>query len=363
MRILWINHRDPKHPQAGGAEVRLHEIARRLVKMGHKVTVLSERVSGLPDREILDGIEIQRIGNKATIHLLAPLYLRKHQHKYDIIIDDIAHAVPWYSPLATKKPVIAQIHHIHQDVVNIELPKPLAWIVSRAERTIPQTYRHFVTVSQSTKEELVKLFGIDPDRIAVIPNGIDPEKYKPGPKDPNPTILWVGRIKRYKNLDHLLKAYKTVKQEIPEAQLIIIGTGDQEQAIRQLARKLELKDVHFLGKVPEEIKIKWMQRAWVIVSTSTKEGWGITVTEAAACRTPAIAYNVPGLRDSVRHMETGILVEPRNIVQLAKMIIWILSDSNMRDVLSENAHKLALKFTWDESFKVIEKYIRSIGEQ
>ncbi|RLE47529.1 MAG: glycosyltransferase family 1 protein, partial [Candidatus Methanomethylicota archaeon] len=115
-----------------------------------------------------------------------------------VIIDDIAHAVPWYSPLVTKTPVIAQIHHIHQEVVYIELPKPFAWIVSCAERTIAKVYKHFIAVSQSTKEELVRRFNIDPDRVSVIPNGVDLEKYRPGRKDPKPTILWVGRIKNTK---------------------------------------------------------------------------------------------------------------------------------------------------------------------
>ena len=357
MKILWINHRDPEHPQAGGAEVRLYEIARRLVRMGHEVTVLCEKVDGLPSEEVLDGIKIKRIGSKTSIHLLAPYYVRKHGHEYDVIIDDIAHAVPWYSPLVTKTPVVAQIHHVHQDVVYIELPKPLAWIVNRAEKTIAKVYKHFIAVSQSTKEELVERFSIVPDRIAVIPNGVDLEKYKPGPKDPKPTILWVGRIKKYKNLDHLLIAYKMVKQEITDAQLVIIGTGDQEQKMRELARRLELRDAYFLGKVSEEEKIRWMQRAWIVVSTSMIEGWGITITEVAACKTPAIAYDVPGLRDSVKHMETGILVKQGNIGQLAETIVLLLTNSNLRLKLSESAYYYAQQFCWN---KVTEHFMEII---
>ena len=357
MKILWVNHRDPKHPQAGGAEVRLYEIGRRLVKMGHEVTVLCEKVEGLPGKEVLEGIEIRRIGGKASIHLLAPLYVKKHGHEYDVVIDDIAHAVPWYSPLVTRKPVVAQIHHVHQDVVYIELFKLLAWMVSRAEKTIAKVYQHFIAVSQSTKEELVKGFSIDPDRIAVVPNGVDLEKYRIGSKDPRPTILWVGRIKKYKNLDHLLKAYKVVKQEILDAQLIIIGIGDQEQKMKELARELELRDVYFLGKVSEKEKIKWMQRAWIVVSTSMIEGWGMVITEAAACGTPAITYSVPGLRDSVKNMETGILVEPGNIEKLAKAITWLLADEALRSRLGENAYRYAQQFSWD---KVVEGFLKTI---
>jgi len=357
MKILWINHRDLKHPHAGGAEVRLYEIARRLVKMGHEVTVLCENVNGLPSEEVLDGIKIKRMGNKISIHVLAPLYVKKHGHEYNVIIDDIAHAVPWYSPLVTKTPVIAQVHHVHQDVVHIELPKPLAWIVSRAERTITKVYKHFIAVSQSTKEELVKRFNINPNRVTVVPNGVDLEKYKPGSKDQRPTILWIGRIKKYKNLDHLLKAYKIAKQKISDAQLIIIGTGDQEQEMKKLARELELRDVYFLGKVSEEEKIRWMQRTWIIVSTSTIEGWGMVVTEAATCRTPAIAYNVPGLRDFVKHMETGILVKLGNIEQLAKTITWLLTDDNLRNRLAENAYRYVQQFSWD---RVAEDFLEVI---
>ena len=358
MKILWINHRDPKHPQAGGAEVRLYEIARRLVKMGHEVTVLCEKANSLPNEEALEGVKIKRIGGKVTIHILAPLYVKRHGHEYDVIIDDIAHAVPWYSPLVTKTPVTAQIHHIHREVVYIELPKPLAWAVSQAEKTMAKVYKHFIAVSQSTKEELTRRFRVNPERIAVVPNGVDLEKYKPGPKDPRPTILWVGRIKKYKNLDHLLKAYKIVKQEIPYAQLIIIGTGDHEQKIKELARKLELRDAYFLGKIPEKEKIRWMRRAWIIVSTSMIEGWGITVTEAAACKTPAIAYNVPGLRDSVKHMQTGILVEPGDMEQLAKAITWLLADSSLRNKLSENAYRYAQSFSWDNAAEAFLRVVK-----
>ena len=349
MRILWINHRDPKHPMAGGAEVRLYEVARRLVKMGHEVTVISERPAGLPSGEVMDGVEIRRIGGKASIHLLAPLYVKKHGREYDVVVDDIAHAVPWYSPLVTKTPVIAQIHHVHQDVVYVELPAPLAWAISRAERTIAKIYKRFIAVSQSTKNTLVDKLGVDPNRIAVVPNGVDLEKYRPGQKDPRPTVLWVGRIKKYKNLDHLLRAYRTVKQKVPDAQLIIIGSGDQERKMRDLAKTLGLKDVHFLGKIPEEEKIRWMQRAWILASTSMVEGWGMTVTEAAACGTPAVAYDVPGLRDSVRHMETGILVEPGDIEQLAEAIEMLLADSGLRNKLSENAYRYVQGFSWDKT--------------
>lgn len=361
MRILWINHRDPKHPQAGGAEVRMYEIARRLVKMGHEVTVVSEKVDGVPTEDEIEGIRVRRMGGRATIHILAPLYVKRRGRQYDVIIDDVAHAVPWYSPLVTKTPVVAQIHHIHQDILRMELPKPLALIVGKAEETI-KIYRQFIAVSPSTKRELVERFGIDPSRVAVVPNGVDHEKYKPGPKDPNPTVLWVGRLKRYKNPHHALLAFKAVKLEVPDAQLVIIGAGEEEPEMRRLAKRLELADVHFLGRVPEEEKVKWMQKAWVLVLTSAKEGWGLAVTEAAACKTPAVAYDVPGLRDAVKHMKTGLLVEPENIQKLARAVTLVLTDDNLRNALAEGAYRYAQNLDWNyatERFLGVIKHVEA----
>lgn len=358
MRILWINHRDPRHPQAGGAEERLFQISRRLVKMGHEVTVISEAAEGLPREEVAEGVRFKRMGRRATIHLLAPLYVRRHGREYDVIIDDVAHAVPWLSPLFTDTPVVAQVHHVHQDVVDIELPKPLAHLVKWAERWV-RIYERLVAVSPSTKEELVQM-GVAPEKIAVVPNGVDLEKYRPGPKSPIPTVLWVGRIKRYKNLEHLLLAFREVKREVRDARLVIIGTGDHEPEVKRFAKSLGTDGIEFLGRVTEEEKIKWMQSAWLIVSTSTKEGWGLTITEAAACATPAVAYNVPGLRDSVIHGETGLLVKPGDVKALAQAITLLLADSQMREKLGENAYRLAQLYSWDKTARDFSIVISSI---
>jgi glycosyltransferase involved in cell wall biosynthesis len=349
MHILWINHRDPQHPQAGGAEVRIREVARRLVRMGHRVTLLSEKINGSPGKVVIEGVEVRRIGGRATIHILAPLYVRWHQNEYDVVIDDIAHAMPWYSPLATRKPVIAQVHHLHQDVVCRELSRPLASIIAWAERTIAKVYNHIIAISPSTRQELIERLGMKPERITVIPNGVDVNKYRPGPKDSRPTVLWVGRIKRYKNLDHLLKAYKQVKKEEPDTQLVIIGTGGHEESIKKLAKKLELEDVHFLGRVTEKEKVRWMQRSWIITSTSAKEGWGISVLEAAACGTPTVAYDVAGLRDSVKNMETGLLVPFNNINALSDAITNILVDDGLRNRISRGAREWATHFSWERT--------------
>ncbi|MEM1510237.1 MAG: glycosyltransferase family 4 protein [Thermofilaceae archaeon] len=357
MRILWINHRDIKHPEAGGAEVRQYEIAKQLVKAGHRVSLLCERVAGMPAREKLDGVEIVRLGNKYLVHLIIPLYVLRHYREFDVIIDDVAHAVPWYSPLVTKTPVIAQIHHVHQAVLDVEFPAFASWPIKQLERSVAKVYRNFITVSRSTKMELIRTFGIHPKRIAVVPNGVDLEKYKPGIKESKPTVLWVGRVKKYKRLDHLLEAFKIVKKKIPESQLVVIGHGENLYDAFKYAKKLELNDVWFLGKVDDKKKIYWMQRAWIIVSTSMVEGWGLVVTEAAACRTPAVAYRVPGVSDSIIDGLTGLLVSPGDIRELAEAIIRLLRDDDYRDYLGENALKRAQNYGWNFISKEFERSV------
>lgn len=345
MNILWLNHRDPKHPLAGGAEVRIHEIGKRLVQNGHTVKLICERWSGSEKIEFLDGIEVIRIGNKYTIHLEAPLIINRFSN-CSIIIDDIAHAFPWGSQFFTNKPVIGQIHHVHQNVLNFELHPALAKTLAFSERAI-KYYKAVIVVSESTKKALINL-GVSENRMRVIPNGIDTDFYKPMAKSSSPTILWVGRVKRYKRVDHVLLAFSLIEKLLPDAKLIIVGTGDYIETLKKLARKLKLKNIVFLGFVEEQEKVMLMASSWVIVSSSFVEGWGMTITEGAACGTPAVAYDVGGLRDSVSNNETGLLVSDGNINALAQNLLRVLQDTQLRIKLGNNALIRAKHFGWNK---------------
>ena len=348
MKITWINHRDPENPQAGGAEVRIHEICRRLVKSNCKVRLISERWNGSEETSVLDGIELIRIGGRFTEHILTPLLLKKYDD-YDVVIDDMAHGIPWFSPIFTRKPVIGQIHQVQQDVFNIELSPYLARIASLSETSIRFFYRKLVTVSESTKFEIINRLGISSDNIEVIPNGVTIKLCKPISKSFRPTILCLGRIKNYKRIDHILSAFKLVNREIPLAQLLIAGDGDALPFLKKMSRENSLSNIYFLGKVSEDVKARLMGSSWVIVSTSQTEGWGMTMTESAACGSPAVAYDVPGLRESVKNGVTGLLAENGNIRDLAAKIIEVLKNENLREKLSMNALKFSKKFSWDKS--------------
>lgn len=363
MRVLWFNHRDPLHPQAGGAEVRIHEIGKRLVRMGCSVKLVCERWEGSKRVDFLDGIEIIRVAGKYGVHLKVP-FLLKTDGDYDVVVDDIAHAAPWFSPLFTRKPVVGQVHHVHQGVLSIELSPFLASLVALSESSLKYFYRVLVVVSESTRRDLVGMLGFSKDRIRVVPNGVDLDFYRSCKKSAVPSVLWVGRVKRYKRVDHVLRAFKIVEQELPDARLVIVGDGDYLPVLTRMRERLGLSNVVLTGRVSEEEKVRLMGSSWIVVSTSLIEGWGMTVTECAACGTPAVAYDVAGLRDSVSDGVTGVLVDSGDVAGLANALVRVLRDGGLRHRLGKNALEYAGGFSWDrtaEEFMMVIKGL--VGER
>jgi glycosyltransferase involved in cell wall biosynthesis len=358
LKITWINHRDPDNPQAGGAEVRIHEICRRLVKSNCKVRLISERWNGSEETSVLDGIELIRIGGRFTEHILTPLLLKKYDD-YDVVIDDMAHGIPWFSPIFTRKPVIGQIHQVQRDVFNIELSPYLARLASLSENSIRLFYRKLITVSESAKCEIINRLGISSNNIEVIPNGITIKSQKSVSKSLHPTILCLGRLKSYKRIDHLLLAFKIISRELPNARLLIAGDGDAGPLLKKMSVKMALSNVFFLGKVSEDMKARLMSSSWVVVSASQIEGWGMTITESAACGSTAVTYDVPGLRESVKDGVTGLLAKNGNIRDLAAKIIEILKNDDFREELSRNALEFSKEFSWDKS---AQKFLKVLEE-
>jgi glycosyltransferase involved in cell wall biosynthesis len=360
MRILWINHRDPRHPEAGGAEVHIAEVGKRLVGKGHEITLLCERFSGSEAEEELYGMRVKRFGGKFTLHCYAPYFVKRNSGDFDVVIDDVAHAVPFWSPKFTRKPVVAIVHHIHQKVVERELNPILAYLVRKAEKSIKNTYDHIIAVSQTTKRDLIKQLGVNGQDVTVIHCGIDHVKYRPGRKFDEPAILWMGRMKKYKNLEHVIMAFKLVKQVVKDAKLILVGAGEEERKIKSLIHREGVKDVTFTGWVSGDDKLRLLQGAWCIVYASETEGWGMGILEAAACGTPAVAYNSGALRESIIDGETGLLAEYGNIKELAQCVLEILSNKGLRKMLSEKALNLSYNFDWDKTAEQTERYLEGL---
>lgn len=363
MRILWLNHRDPKHPLAGGAEVHLREVCKRLIAMGCFVTLLSERFRGSMRTEVVDGIRIVRTGGRFGAHLAAPLMVAKLAKDHDIVVDDIAHAVPWWSNLVTSRPVIGIIHHVHQTVVSFELSFPLAVAVKFAEKTVKFTYERLIADSVATKHQIEELLGVGSSQVRVVYLGVDHTLYKPyDDKFENPTILWAGNMKRYKNVDHVLRAFELAKRNVPHLRLIIYGNGYYKETIQRLAMSMGLRDVSFVDGFSSVEKARLFAKCWALCFPSFIEGWGLVVTEAAACGTPAVAYNTGSLSEAIIDGKTGFLVDYGNVNDLADKLELIVSNRSVRTLLSTGASEYSKEFTWDrtaiETLQLFEEVIR-----
>jgi glycosyltransferase involved in cell wall biosynthesis len=358
--ILIFNWRDTKSVYAGGAELYVQNLASRWVKDGHSVTLFTSNDGHLPANGETDGVRIIRRGGFYATYLLGSLYYLVHfRGKFDVIIDS-ENGIPFFTPLYAKEPVYCLIHHIHQEVFRKSLVWPLSSFACFLERDLmPMVYRNsiFITVSQSSRNEMQKL-NITDKNIEVVHPGIDDDFLSPGEKSTIPTISYVGRLKEHKSVHVLIESFKDIIGKLPNARLVIAGDGEEENKLKVLTEKLGLQDsVSFLGKVTEEEKRDILRKSWVFVTPSLIEGWGITTIEANACGTPVVAFDVPGLRDSVQHEKTGLLVPYGKRDLLTDSVFKILTDSDLRNELSRNSIEWAGNFGWNKSSK---KFTESI---
>lgn len=355
MKFLVINWRDIKNPEAGGAEIHLHEIFKRIAKDGHQITLVTSKYKGCKKEENIDGIRVIRVGTKFTFFTSVFFYYIAKLRHYDFgfVVDDIS-KIPIFSPLYVRKPLIAIIHHIHGKTLFKELPFYIAIFASLCERLIPLIYRKtpIITVSESTKKELI-LKGLPKNNIEIIYNGINHNLFKPGTKSEKPLIIYVGRVKRYKQLEDLIKAFKIIKDNGKNIELIIAGKGDHHKELEELVKKLNIdsNSVKIYRNITEQQKIDILQKGWIYVTTSIKEGWGLSIIEANACGTPAIAYKTPGLQDSIKNGQTGFLVKYGDIRELANTIERVLSSTELRKKLMHNTTAWAKNFDWNKSSK------------
>lgn len=366
MRILVVNWQDRENPQAGGAEIHLHEIFGRLAARGHEVSLLCGGWPGCPPRAQLDGIEVVRVGTRTTFRLLARRGYRQHfrGRPFDVIVEDI-NKMPLHTPRWSRTPVVAVVPHLFGSTAFEELPAPLASVVWLSERVIPWLYRDvpFEAISESTAEDLIAR-GIDPSHVRVIYCGIDLERYTPlpGSRSPSPLFAYLGRLKKYKRVDIVLQAFAAA--DIPGARLEIAGAGDYRPTLERLADALGLAGrVSFLGRVSEEEKVALLRRAWALVFTSPKEGWGITNLEAAACGTPVLASDSPGIRESVLHEESGYLVPHGDVPALARRMRELAGAPEQVERLGAQARAFAARFTWDRAAAQTEQHLHEVVER
>lgn len=350
-----VNWQDRLNPQAGGAEVHLHEIFGRLVAWGHEVTALVSGFEGGKREEAVDGLRVHRVGGRYTFNLFAPPYFRRRWplHFFDIIVEDL-NKVPVFMPLISKDPVVLLVHHLFGSTAFKEASFPVAAATWLLEKPIPRAFRGcgLVAVSPSTAEDLQRR-GLDWETPTVVPNGLDLTRFPlSGPEEefPEPTLLYVGRLKRYKQIDLILRALALLNDSGSSPTFLIAGKGDDQNRLEALVEALGLGEtVSFLGYVNEEEKLSLLRKSWIHVLTSPKEGWGISVMEAAASGTPTVASDSPGLRDSVVHGKTGLLVPHGDVEGLAEALAALLGQHDQRAAMGMAAREHAAAYSWDRS--------------
>jgi glycosyltransferase involved in cell wall biosynthesis len=355
VKILLVNWQDRLNPQAGGAEIHLHEVFGRLVQWGHEVTLLTSGFSGGLPRETVDGIDVHRVGRRLTFGFRAPGYFRRRwkSGSFDVVVEDL-NKVPIFMPWFTRTPVVLLVHHLFGATAFQEASPLIAGATWLLERPIPRVYRSVTTVavSPSTAQDLGNR-GMKGSEIAIVYNGVDLDFFSPDPaveRFPDPTLLYVGRLKRYKRIDLVLRALARLGGEVEGLQFIVAGRGDDEKRLRTLSEKLGLREtVRFAGYVDDEEKLRLLRRSWVHVLTSPKEGWGISALEAAACGTPTLASDSPGLRDVVLDGETGILVPHGDLPGLAEGLLRFIRDPTLREGMGQAARRYATQYSWDDS--------------
>jgi len=356
VKILHIEYRDMKHPEAGGAEIVLFEIFRRLVAQGHHVDYLCNGFKGGADEEFQEGIHIIRRGRQAYFNFLVPWVYRSElrANHYDLISEGID-KIPFYMPLFERRiPVMAIVPHLFGSTVFQEVSWLPAAYVYLMERGVPGLYRRslFSLLCQGTKDDLVAR-GLPEAQARVIHPGFNRRDYPaPDIKPPRcrPTLLYVGRIKKYKGIQLGLLAVEKLRARYPDILFQIAGVGDYTGALRELARRLGLENnVEFAGRIAHEDKVKRLQQADVLLYPSPKEGWGLSVLEANSCGTPVVASNSPGLREAVRDGETGFLVPHGDVDALTNRIDRLLSDPALYARMRVDGIEWSKTFTWDKA--------------
>ncbi len=367
MNLLVVNWQDLRNPHAGGAEIHLFELFRRLAERGHRIRLVCSGFPGGRQVETVDGIEVHRSGGRHSFTLTAPLAIRRalSAERPDVVIDDM-NKLPLGVPMYTDLPVYTIVPHLFGTTAFREAPWPMAATVWCFERFIPAWYRRawFHAISESTRDDLVAR-GIRRERIAVVHPGVDTTHFTPlagvARLDP-PRLVYLGRLKRYKGIEFLLRALALARVEAPTLTLDVAGTGDDRGRLEALTRSLGIASaVRFLGFVDESTKLALLRGAVANVFPSPKEGWGITVMEAAACGTPSIASDAPGLRDSVRDGVTGLLVPHGDPAALAHAILRVAREPALVERLGAAARQHALEHSWDAATDAVESHLRDLA--
>src|SRR6476646_4146686 len=308
LHILVLTDRDWTHPQGGGTGTNLFGQVSRWLAWGHRVSVVGAGYEGAEPVERIGDLTMYRIGGRSTVF---PRTIWKQWRGLvpdaDVVLE-VINGITFLTPLWMRTPRVALVHHVHTDHYKREMGRA-GKVAGLFLETLPLKLLYpgtrFVVISHSTQRDL-EPFGIAPDTVTVNHIGVELDAFEPGERASEPTLLYLGRLKRYKRIEMLLDTVEA----LPATRLEIAGGGDHRDAIEeQIARRDLSGRVRLHGHVDEATKLELLQRSWVNLTASSAEGWCLTVMEAATCKTPSAAMRVGGLPESIEEGVTGFLAD------------------------------------------------------
>ncbi len=361
-RVDVVAWRDLDDVEAGGSELHAHEIIARWADAGIDVRLWTSRVDGKAREIHRSGYTVnRRAGRYAVFPRTAVAGLRKKIGTGDGLVE-IWNGMPFFSPLWSRCPRIVFLHHVHAEMWNMVLSPSLARVGNAIERRVaPPFYRRsrIVTLSGSARDDLVERLRFNPKRVTVIPPGIDP-RFSPGDgPDPDPLVVAVGRLVPVKRFDRFVEGMVALKKTQPRLQAMIVGEGYERPALEERIAMAGAGEWFGLpGRLADAELLDVYRRAWVVSSTSVREGWGMTLTEAAACGTPAVATRIAGHQDAVVDGESGLLVS--SVPELVEAVESIVANPMVRRRLSLGALRRAEQMTWE---RTAEAALRTLAAQ
>ncbi len=348
-RISILAWRDLDDPEAGGSELHASRVASLWAEAGIEVTMRTSYAAGHPQVTWRGGYRVIRKAGRYLVFPRAAFSEMMGWHGASDGLVEIWNGMPFFSPVWARRPTVTWLHHVHDTMWDMTLPPRLARLGRRIEFGIaPRLYRRtpIVTLSSSSKKELVQKLHMTPEQITVVPPGVDARFAPGGERSPTPLVVAVGRLVPVKRLHLLIDALAGIRPRVSTLRVVLVGEGYERESLATHAREVGADDwLTFAGRVDDAALVDLYRRAWVLASASAHEGWGMTITEAAACGTPAVATRIAGHADAIVHEHTGLLVA--DPAQLGPAIERVLTDNDLRASFSARALTHASGYSWE----------------
>lgn len=347
-RVHFVAWRDLDDPEAGGSELHAHRVASLWAEAGIDVTFRTSAVAGAPATVSRNGYRASRRAGRYAVFGGAALEGFRLRRRPGEGLVEVWNGMPFFSPLWYRGPSIVFLHHVHAEMWRMVLPSGLARLGEAVEsRLAPPLYRRsrVVTLSASSRQEIVAMLGLPEHRVTVAPPGIEPRFSPGGARSAEPLVVAVGRLVPVKRFDLLIEALVRAKEKCPRLRAVVVGEGYERPALEALRARHGAEGwIELPGRVADEELAEWYRRAWVVASTSQREGWGMTLTEAGACGTPAVATDIAGHRDAVVDGRTGLLAD--GVDGVAAALVEVVGDETLRARLGRGALERSHWFTW-----------------